>query len=72
MVRALTGETGGYPLSDSLQKHPTHGRLSFLGTKKTDCIIDTLIKEEALIERQAKFNGTVYTILVPADSATGE
>ncbi len=72
MVRALTGETGGYPLSDSLQKHPTHGLLSFLGTKKTDAIINDLIEKEALIERQAKFNGTVYAILVPADSATGE
>ena len=71
IIQALTGETRRFPLPASLKEHPTHGQLSYLGTEQTESIVDTLIDNGKVIERQAEFNGTSYPTLVPAGLAFG-
>lgn len=72
MVLALAGTSRGFSLPSSLQAHPTYGQLSYLGKQKTEKTIDALVEREELIEKQAKFNGTVYTTLLPAGPAGGD
>ena len=70
VVRALTAKGGRSELSEPLRKHPSYGQLSLVGTGQTNKLIDRLIHKRLVIERQAEYHGTRYTVMALMDSAT--
>ena len=68
IVRTLAGQSSGlHNLPERLAKHPSFGRLAFLGTKGIEKAIDKLIEAGTLTERPEEFAETSYTSLAVSE-----
>jgi len=68
IVNTLAGQSSGqYGLPERLTKHPSFGRLAFLGRDGIEEAIDALIEDEVLIEHSGELDDTRYQYLEIAE-----